>query len=73
MDAKIIQDWTRASGGETLTGMEYRVIRTEDLFQQEIRDNEGKVLGSFQLPEGVRMDRQSLEVMLRYALTQIAA
>ena len=74
MDAKIIQDWTVANNpGDTLMGYEYRVVRVDDLCRQEVRDDTGAVLGSIQLPDGVRLDRQSFDVMLRYALTQIAA
>ncbi len=74
MQQDIIQDWTKpGTGADSLDGFEYRVIRVADHCQQQVRDDNGTVLGSIQLPDGVRMDKQSFEVMLRYALTQIAA
>ncbi|MEL7538599.1 MAG: hypothetical protein AAFX44_01025 [Pseudomonadota bacterium] len=74
MDHQIIQDWTRAlDGDDTLAPFEYRVVRVDDQCQQQVRDETGTVIGSILLPDGVRMDRQSFDVMLRFALTQIAA
>ncbi|MEM1261077.1 MAG: hypothetical protein AAGH76_01645 [Pseudomonadota bacterium] len=74
MQEQVIQDWTApANNGDTLAGIEYRVVRIDNCCQQQVRKADGAILGSIQLPDGVRMDRLSFEVMLRYAMTQIAA
>lgn len=74
MTSHVVQDWTDAppdAQGETYT---YRVLRENDSYEQEVRrSSDGVVIGRFTLPDGVKKDKQSYEVLLRFALSQIAA
>lgn len=74
MNVKVIQSWANApSLGSDAENIEYQVIKNGDKYQQQLRNTSGEMLGTFDLPEGVRMDRQSYEVLLAFALSQVAA
>lgn len=76
MNERVLQDWTESEGrldGASPVSVEYRIIRIDGALMQQIRDRGGRHLTTCELPEGLRMDRQSYEVMLQYALSQLAA
>lgn len=76
MNEEIVQDWVGsqlkgfANSEETI---EYRIIRSSENFVQEVRSAEGRFIGAIELPDGIAMNKQSYEVMLRYALARLAA
>ncbi len=73
MALQVVQDWTDAPVHTDGNTYSYRVVRDEDQYQQEVRRADGINVGRFDLPEGVKKDKQSYEVLLRFALSQIAA
>ena len=73
---QVLQDWTPGTGrfgSEANATVEYRIFRDGNAVHQELRTADGDAIGVFQLPEGIRCDRQSYEVMLRFALSQMNA
>lgn len=72
MEHHVVQDWTEIRIDDD-TVYQYRVTKDGSDYNQQVRRPDGVEVGSFDLPEGVKMDRQSYEVLLRYALSQIAA
>lgn len=73
MTAQVVQDWTEAPVDADGISYAYRVVREADKYEQEVRRPDGVVIGKFALPEGVKKDKQSYEVLLRFALSQSAA
>jgi len=43
------------------------------LLLMDIRDSNGEQLLTLELPEGMALERSSYEVLLRHALTEVAA
>jgi hypothetical protein len=76
MEKSIIQDWT-SSKGPMKSGddreVRYRVYRDGDRQYQEIREADGKLIHTLELPQGMKLDRGSYEVLLRYVLVDVAA
>lgn len=71
MEQHVIQDWTNITLDDF--DYQYRVTRDGSDYAQHVRRADGMEIGSFDLPEGVKLDRQSYEVLLRFALSQTAA
>jgi hypothetical protein len=76
MEKSIIQDWTSSkvpmkSGDDR--EVRYRVYRDGDRQYQEIREADGKLIHTLELPQGMKLDRGSYEVLLRYVLVDVAA
>lgn len=72
MTPQVVQDWTEIRIDDD-TVYQYRVTKDGTDYNQQVRRPDGVEVGAFDLPEGVKMDRQSYEVLLRYALSQTAA
>ncbi len=76
MERSIIQDWT-SSNLPTKSGddreVKYRVYRDGDRHYQQIREADGTPIHTLELPQGMRLDRGSYEVLLRYVLVDVAA
>ena len=53
--------------------MQYRIYRNGQRHFQEIREPDGAPIHTLELPEGLRLDRSSYEVMLRYVLVDVLA
>ena len=71
-----IQDWT--SSDVLLTfgehrEVQYRVYRDSEKHFQEIRDLDGTPIHTLELPDGMKLDRSSYEVLLRYVLLDVVA
>ena len=69
-----IQDWTDScvllKFGEH-RDVRYRVIKLGDTVYQEIRDPDNKPIHTLELPDGMKLDTSSYEVLLRYVLLDI--
>ena len=71
-----IQEWTNSDvllkyGNHR--EVEYRVFRNGGKHFQEIREIDGSPIHTLELPEGMRLDRSSYEVLLRYVLLDVIA
>ncbi len=74
MTNQVVQDWSKPTTlGSDGNDIEYRVVKIGAVYKQQLRKTDGEAMGSFDLPEGVRMDKQSYEVLLKFALSQVAA
>ena len=76
MERSTIQDWTPSkvpmkSGGDR--NVEYRVYRDGDKNYQEVRGADGAPIHTLELPQGMKLDRSSYEVLLRYVLVDVVA
>lgn len=75
MERATIQDWT-FSKVPTKAGyreVQYRVYRDSNKHFQEIREANGSPIHTLELPEGMKLDRGSYEVLLRYVLVDVVA
>ena len=71
-----IQDWTDSKvllKYEEERDVKYRVYRDKDGVFQEIRDPKGQPIHTLEIPDGMRLDKSSYEVMLRYVLLDVIA
>ena len=76
MEQALIQDWTDSqvilrSGEER--NVKYRVFKDGGVLYQEICEADGAPIHTLEMPEGVRIDQKSYEVMLRYVLLDVVA
>ena len=72
----IIQDWTAcqvAIKGCAPQDVRYRVYRHGSRLFQDIHSTDGEPLHTLELPDGMAMEKNSYEVLLRYALTDVIA
>ena len=51
----------------------YKVFQNGTRLFQEIRDTDDSLIHMLELPRGMAMNRNSYEVLLRYALTDVIA
>ena len=76
MERSIIQGWT-PSKVPMKTGSDrevrYRVYRDGEKHYQEIREADGTPIHTLELPEGMKLERGSYEVLLRYVLVDVVA
>ncbi|NNC76508.1 MAG: hypothetical protein HKN77_01015 [Woeseiaceae bacterium] len=76
MSASTIQDWTVqhvSLAGKGTRDVEYRVYRDGDRHYQEIRNLGGTPIHTLELPDGMKLDKSSYEVLLRYVLLDVVA
>lgn len=76
MERATIQDWTQSKVPMKVGGyreVQYRVYRDGNRHYQEIRDTTGSPVHTLELPEGMKLDRSSYEVLLRYVLIDVVA
>lgn len=76
MAQRTIQDWTESQVSLELDEhreVQYRVYRDGDSVFQEVRAQDEEPILTFELPEGLKLDKNSYEVLLRYALLDLAA
>ena len=76
MTQATIQDWTDSqvllqSGNQQ--DVKYRVYREGGKHFQEIQDPKGQHIHTLELPDGMRLDSSSYEVLLRYVLLDVVA
>lgn len=76
MSRATIQEWTDT---EVLLKFDehrevrYRVYRDDDRHFLEVRTREDKPIHTLELPEGMKLDKSSYEVLLRYVLLDVVA
>ena len=76
MGQKIIQDWTKSQVNLKFNehrDVKYRVYRDGDSVYQEIRAQDERPIHTLELPAGMKLDKNSYEVLLRYVLLDIMA
>ena len=76
MERATIQDWTMSKVPVKVGDyreVEYRVYRDGSKHFQEIRQADGAPVHTLELPEGMKLDRSSYEVLLRYVLIDVVA
>ena len=76
MERATIQDWTQSKVPRKVGGyreVQYRVYRDGSRHYQEIRETSGRPVHTLELPEGMKLDRSSYEVLLRYVLIDVVA
>lgn len=76
MELAMIQDWTESqvllNMGRQRT-VKYRVFRKGTQHYQQISETDNTPIHTLELPEGMRLERSSYEVLLRYVLTDVVA
>jgi hypothetical protein len=76
MAAATIQDWTDSTvllKYEEQRNVKYRVYRDTVGIFQEICDSQGAPIHTLEIPDGMKLDKSSYEVMLRYVLLDVVA
>ena len=74
--AATIQDWTDSTvllKYDQQRSVKYRVYRDKSGIFQEIRDRSGEPIHTLEIPDGMKLDKSSYEVMLRYVLLDVVA
>ncbi len=76
MSEATLQDWTEShvllDVGEH-RDVKYRVYRDGERHFQEIREVDGAPIHTLELPDGMKLDKSSYEVLLRYVLLDVVA
>ena len=77
MSRAILQDWTDSRVPlrfDQTREVRYQVYRESDTHFLEMRERAGDThIHTLELPEGMRLDRPSYEVLLRYVLLDVVA
>lgn len=76
MSHAMIQDWTESQvllKYEESRDVKYRVYRDRGTLFQEIRESDDTPIHTLELPAGMKLDRSSYEVLLRYVLLDVVA
>jgi hypothetical protein len=74
MGKEVIQDWTDTTVVLKFgrrRDVRYQVYRDGERVLQEIRDDEDRPIHTLELPQGLLMERQSYEVLVRYVLLDV--
>ena len=76
MDRATIQDWTESSvllKFDRQREVRYCVYREDDTNFLEICEPDGRPIHTLELPDGMKLDPPSYEVLLRYVLLDVVA
>jgi hypothetical protein len=76
MAQSMIQDWTVSQvllKFDEHRDVKYRVYRDNGIMFQEICDADDTPIHTLEIPEGMKLDQSSYEVLLRYVLLDIVA
>ena len=76
MGNSTIQDWTDSQvllKYDEHRDVKYRVYREEGRLFQEIRNDDDSPIHTLEIPEGMKLDKSSYEVLLRYVLLDVIA
>ena len=76
MERATIQDWTPSEVPMKLGDQKAvmsRVYRDGERHFQEICERDGSPIHTLELPDGMKLDRGSYEVLLRYVLVDVVA
>ena len=74
MNRQVIQDWVSSEVNLSYGArrdVKYTVFKEGDKIFQEIADVDGTPVYTFELPDGLALERSSYEVMLRYVLADV--
>jgi hypothetical protein len=76
MTRATIQDWTDSIvllKFDHHRDVKYRVYREDDTHFLEVRDLKDTHIHTLELPDGMKLERTSYEVLLRYVLLDVVA
>ena len=76
MAQEVIQDWTESSvllKYDQHRDVKYRVYREAEILYQEIRGTDEAPIHTLEIPDGMKLDKSSYEVLLRYVLLDVIA
>jgi len=76
MSKATVQDWTDSVvllKFDEHKDVKYQVYREEDTHYLEMRDPEDTHIHTLELPDGLKLDRTSYEVLLRYVLLDVVS
>lgn len=76
MRQEVIQDWTETQvllKYNDHRDVRYRVYRKGGALYQEIRAQDDSPIHTLEIPDGMKLDRGSYEVLLRYVLLDVVA
>ena len=76
MGNSTIQDWTESQvllKYDEHRDVKYRVYRDDGRLFQEIRDNDDSPIHTLEIPDGMKLEKSSYEVLLRYVLLNVIA
>ena len=74
MHKQVIQDWTSSEvhlNYGARRDVRYAIFKEGEKVFQEIVDLDGTPVYTFELPEGLALEKSSYEVMLRYVLADV--
>jgi len=76
MERVMIQDWTESQvllKYNESRHVKYRVFRSKGSLFQEVCDLDDTPIHTLELPDDMKLDRSSYEVLLRYVLLDVVA
>ena len=76
MSTATIQDWTESQvllKFDQHREVEYRVYRDDNEHFLEMRNADGDPIHTLELPDGMKLEKSSYEVLLRYVLLDVVA
>ena len=76
METATIQDWTDSVvllKFDKHRDVKYKVYRDEQTHFLEMREPDDTHIHTLELPDGMKLDRSSYEVLLRYVLLDVVA
>jgi hypothetical protein len=76
MSGATIQEWTDAQvwlNPEQIVDVKYRVYRDRKKHFLEMHDAGDEPIHTLELPDGMKLDKSSYEVLLRYILLDVVA
>lgn len=76
MERATIQDWTESQvmlSVDQQRAVKYRVYRDGNKLFQEICELDNVPIHTLELPDGMKLDRSSYEVLVRYVLMDVVA
>ena len=76
MDRALIQGWTTSHvllGVDHERAVKYLIYRDGGKLFQDIRELDDVPIHTLELPDGMKLDRSSYEVLLRYVLMDVVA
>jgi len=76
MERATIQDWIESQvllSRSVQRDVKYRIYRENNKHFQDIRELDDTPIHTLELPDGMKLDRSSYEVLLRYVLLDIVA
>lgn len=76
MAEALIQDWTESQvllKYNESRDVKYRVYRNGEALFQEICDADDSPIHTLEIPQGMKLDKSSYEVLLRYVLLDVIA